>query len=157
MPSQRNDRTDTDEQAFAPFAVVDEVVRAHLPDFEARGFTLTNVTLEEPPPSIVFQFSNARAGRLLDVFSFLARTGFKRGFNAMISTPDNRTLNVRDYLVHHGRSDMAQSLTDDAPADVRAFSEASVRMLISLFDSELKPVVEGKTFEETPIDWDGYK
>ncbi len=75
----------------------------------------------------------------------------------MISTPDNRKLNVHDYLVLHGRSDMARLLTDDAPTDVRAFSESSVRMLIGLLDNELKPIVEGKTFEETPIDWDGYK
>jgi hypothetical protein len=149
------------EQSFAPeFAVVDEVVRAHAPEFAARGFTLMNVAVEGPPRllrTIVFLFSNVRAGLLMDVSSFLGRAGLKRGFNAIISAPGNRTLNVHDYLVLHGRSDLARLLTNDAPMDVRAFSESTVRMLIGLLDDELKPIVEGKTFEETPIDWQGYK
>jgi hypothetical protein len=150
----------TVEQPSAPeFTVVAEVVRAHAPEFAARGFTLMNVT-ENPSQlirSIVFHFSNARTDLFLDISSFLGRAGLKRGFNAMISTRDNRKLNVHEYLVLHGRSDMAELLTDDAPTDVRAFSESSVRMLIGLLDNELKPIVEGTTFEETPIDWQGYK
>ena len=90
------------------FAVVDEVVRAHVPEFAARGFTLMDVTVDGPPPSIFFRFSNDRAGLLLDVSSFLARASPRRGFNASISTPDNRKLNVGDYLVRHGRSDDAR-------------------------------------------------
>jgi hypothetical protein len=64
---------------------------------------------------------------------------------------------VHDYLVRHGRSDEARLLTNDAPTDVRAFSELAIRLLLDLLAGELKPVVEGKTFEETPIDWQGYK
>jgi hypothetical protein len=48
--------------------------------------------------------------------------------------------------------------TSDVPAtELRAFTETAVRTLLTLFDNELKPVVEGKTFETTPVDWDGYK
>ncbi len=64
------------EQSLAPeFAVVDEVVRAHASEFAARGFTLTNVTVNPSQliRSIVFHFSNARAGLLLDISSFLGR------------------------------------------------------------------------------------
>jgi hypothetical protein len=161
MPSQQDDPMDIiDEQSIAPeFAVVNEVIRAHASEFAARGFTLTNVTMNPSQliRSIVFHFTNDRAAPRLSVSSFLGRAGLKRGFNAMISTPDNRKLNVHDFLVRHGRSDMARLLTEDAPTDVRAFSESSVRMLIDLLDNELKPIVEGKTFEETPIDWQGYK
>jgi hypothetical protein len=157
MALQQNGHTYFDEQSFAPFAVIDEVVRSHEPEFAALGFTLKNVMLEGPPPAIVFQFSNAGADRFLDVSSFLARTSPRRGFSAMISTAANRKLSVHDYLVRHGRSDIAQMLTDDAPSDVRAFAESSVRLLLDLLNGELKPVVDGKTFEETPIDWAGYK
>lgn len=151
---------DTIEQAFVPeFAEVDNVVRAHVPEFAARGFRLMNVSVNPSKliRSIVFHFFNDRVRLLLDISSFLGTDGRKRGFTAIISTPDNHKLNVEDYLELHGRSDMARSLTEEAPHDVRAFSESSVRMLIDLLDNELKPVVEGKTFEETPFNWDGYK
>jgi hypothetical protein len=161
MPSQQDDSMGFVQESYGPeFAEVDEVVRAHTPEFAARGFTLMDVTIERPGSvlrSIVFHFANARAGLRLRISSFVGTSSPKRGFSAMISTTDHRKLNVYDYLVRHGRRDMAQLLTDDAPADVRAFCEASVRLLIGLLDNELKPVVEGKTFEETPIDWDGYK
>jgi hypothetical protein len=161
MASQQDDPMDIAEQSVTPeFAVIDEVVRAHAPDFAARGFILMNVAVEGPPRvlrTIVFHFSNPSIGLLLDVSSFLGRSGVKRGFNAMIIAPGNRTLNVHDYLVRHERSEEAQSLTNEAPSDVRAFAESSVRLFLDLLDGALKPVVEGKTFEETPIDWAGYK
>jgi hypothetical protein len=158
MRSQQDQpRGVTQQSAPVEFAEVADVVKMYAPEFAARGFTLHDVTVDGPPPSIYFHFSNPRTDLLLDVSSFLARSSPKRGFNAMISTPDNRKLNVRNYLVRHGRSDVAELLTDNAPSDVRAFSEASIRLLLDLLDGELKPIVEGETFEETPIDWAGYK
>ena len=76
----------------------------------------------------------------------------------MICPPDNRKLNVRDYLDRHGRSETSASFTSDDPTrGLREFAESTVRTLLGLFDNELKPIVEGKRFEETPIDWQGYK
>jgi hypothetical protein len=148
-----------EQSSAADFAAVDRVVRAHAPEFAARGFTLTAVT---PSPSqlirsIVFQFSPNRAGLRFSISFFLGPDGLRRGFNAMLITPDNRKLNLDDYLVRHGRSDIVPLLTRDGPPDVQAFAEASVGILIGVLDNELKPIVEGKTFEETPIDWQGYK
>ena len=40
---------------------------------------------------------------------------------------------------------------------MRGFADAAVRTLLGLFDTELKAVLDGETFEETPIDWQGYK
>jgi hypothetical protein len=62
---------DTVEQSFTPeFGVVEEVFQAYASEFAARGFVLTNVTEGGTPPfvqSIVFHFSNARAGLRLSV------------------------------------------------------------------------------------------
>ena len=62
---------DIGEQSLAAeFAVVDDVVRTHAPEFAARGFTFMNVTEGGTPPflrSIAFHFSNARTGLLLDI------------------------------------------------------------------------------------------
>jgi hypothetical protein len=32
-----------------------------------------------------------------------------------------------------------------------------LQVLGGLLDADLKPILEGKTFEEIPIDWVGYK
>jgi hypothetical protein len=155
----QDDSMDIGEQSLAvEFAVVDEVVRANAPEFAARGFTLMNVTEGGTPPfvrSTAFHFSHARAGLLLDL-SFFAG-GNRRGFNALISKPDNGRLDVRDYLKLHGRTETSALLTSDDPTTLREFAESAMRVLIGVFDDELKPVVEGTKFESTPFDWQGYK
>jgi hypothetical protein len=152
---------DIGEQSLAAeFAVVDEAVGAHASEFAARGLILRNLAEGGTPPfvrSIRFHFSNARAGLRLSVSFFVGRSGARRGFTAMIEKTGHGSLDVGDYLEHHGRSDMARLLIHDGPTDVRAFAESSLRMLLGLLDDELKPIVEGETFEETPIDWQGYK
>jgi hypothetical protein len=150
-----------DQPFSSEFAVVDEIVRAHASDFAARGFVLTNATVEGSPrlfPFLVFHFSNNQAGLDLDVSFFPASDGLNGGFNAMIVKPRNRKLVVLDYLKRRGRSDLPGLFTYNDPAtDLRRFAESTVRTLIGLLDNELKSIVEGKTFEETPIDWQGYK
>jgi hypothetical protein len=150
------------EQSYAAeFAVVDEVVRVYASEFEARGFVLTNTTVEGSPRSLVFRvfhFANSQAGLDLTVSFFPASDGLRGGFNAMIVKPENRKLVVLDYLERHGRTDLPALFTYDDPAtDLRRFTESTIRTLLGLLDNELKPVVQGKTFEETPIDWGGYK
>ncbi len=150
------------EQPFAAeFAVVDEVVRAHAAEFANRGFFLKNATVEGSPESLllrVFHFSDSRTGLDLRLSFFPASDGLKGGFNAMIVKPLNRKLVVLDYLESRGRSDLQELFTYDDPAtDLRIFAESTIRVLLGLLDNELKPIVEGKTFEETPIDWQGYK
>jgi hypothetical protein len=146
------------EQPLAPdFAEVDQVVRAHAPEFAARGFVLTNVALEGSPESLlllVFRFSNNAGALDLRISFFAASDGLNGGFNAMIIKPVNRKLDVADYLESRGRTDLQQSFIYNDPAtDLHRFATSVVQTLLGLLDNELKPVIEGKTFEETPIDW----
>jgi len=148
------------DQSFTrELAVVEEVFHAYASEFASRGFTLMNVTDRTPlTQSIVFHFSNARARLLLNVSFVVGVSGRRRGFVALICNADNRKLDVRDYLKLHGRSEISEMFTSDDPTrDVRSFTESTIRTLLQVFDNELKPIVDGKTFEETPIDWQGYK
>jgi hypothetical protein len=147
-----------EQSSPAEFAVVEDVVRTHTSGFAARGFTLINVTEGGTPPfvrSISFHFSNPGAGLLLDVSFFVGR---RRGFTALISKPGHGRLDVGDYLDLHGQSEMSALFTSDDPGtDVRAFAEATIRRLLGLLDNELKPIIDGQTWESTPIDWQGHK
>ena len=150
-----------EQSVAAEFAVVEEVVRTHTSDFAIHGFTLMNVTEGGTRPfirSLTFHFSHPLPRLLLDVSFFVGRSGARRGFTAMISKPGDGRLDVEDYLKLHGRSDVSASLTlDGPPTDLRSFAESAIQTLLALLDNELRPIVEGKTFEETPIDWQGYK
>jgi hypothetical protein len=158
--SQQDNAMNIAEQSSAPeFAVVEEVFHAHASEFASRGFIFVKVTDGTPlVQSRGFEFWNAHAGLSLTVSFVVGVSGQRRSFNALIHKPDHGTLNVRDYLKLHGRAEMISVFTSDVPAaELRAFTETAVRTLLTLFDNDLRPVIEGKTFEETPIDWDGYK
>jgi hypothetical protein len=143
------------------FATVNEVVRQHAPGFATRGFELTGVTLEGSPRLQrfpVFHFLNSRTRMRIDVSFFADARRQKGGFTVLIIRPVNRKLDVEDYLKLHGREELSKSFSYREPnTDVRGFAESFFRMLGGLLDEDLKPIVDGKVFEETPIDWMGYK
>jgi hypothetical protein len=91
--------------------------------------------------------------------SFVAATkGLNGGFTVLIIKPVNHKLSVEAYLKSHGREILTGFFTyHDPTTDVRSFADSFLRMLVGLLDGDLKPILDGKTFEETPIDWMGYK
>ena len=142
-------------------AIVNEVVRQHASSFGRYGFELTGVTLEGSPklqPFPVFHLLNKRTGMRIDV-SFFAATGrLNGGFTVLIIKPVNRKLDVEDYLKLHGREELTTFFNYREPTtDVRRFADSFLQMLVGLLNKDLKPILDGKLFEETPIDWMGYK
>lgn len=143
-------------------AVVSDVVREYVPKCGTHGLAFRGVTLDraasrhEPYPS--FHFSNPKNGIRMDVSFAPATQDLNGRFVVRIRKPTNQTLNVSEYLKAHGREELTKYFTYHDPAtDVRRFAEDFVQMLIKLMETDLKPVLEGRVFEETPIDWMGYK
>jgi hypothetical protein len=143
------------------FAIVNEAVRRYTPGFSAHGFQLTGVTLEGSAKLQrfpVFHFLNERTAMGIDISFISAAGGLNGGFTVLLIKPENRKLDVEDYLKSHGREGLTKFFTYRAPAtDVRGFADTFLQMFVGLLDRDLKPILEGKTFEETPIDWMGYK
>ena len=141
-------------------AIVADVIRKRAPDLLTRGFEFTRTTLEGSKKTVecaVFHFENKKNGLRLNISFSAAAQGLNGGFVALITKPVNRKLDVEDYLKRRGRNVDAFFSYRDPTTDVRFFAESFVDTLIGALDSELRPVVEGKTFEETPIDWGGYR
>jgi hypothetical protein len=89
---------------------------------------------------------------------FAAANGLNGGFLVQIEKPVNKSLNVKDYLKLHGHQELDKLFNyRDPTTDVRSFAESFFQMLCRLFNEDLKPVLDGETFEETPTDWMGYK
>lgn len=104
------------------------------------------------------RFRNMRAGLKLGI-SFPAATGsFNGGFTAMLVAPDNRKLNVEDYLKLHELEALAEPFTyRDPDTDIRENTESFLRALEALLDKDLEPIFDGKQLQATPIDWMGYR
>jgi hypothetical protein len=94
----------------------------------------------------------------INITFFHAVEGLNGGFNASITKPVNHVINVEDYLKLHGRETLARFFSYRDPAtDIRSFADTFMQMLCGLFDRDLKQILDGTYFEETPIDWQGYK
>lgn len=142
-------------------AVVEEVVRQHAAEFGAQNFELTGVKLAGSAKLQIFpifRFLNKRTGMAMDVSFFSASQGHQGGFGVLIVNPVNRKLSVKEYLRLHGRKELAQGFNyRDSSVDVRGFADSFIRTLLDLMSNDLKPILEGRVWEETPIDWMGYK
>jgi len=149
----------SDVSLTGDLATVDDVVRQHSPAFTALGFEFSGATLEGSAKLQrfpIFHFLNKQSGMRIDISFFAARDGLNGGFTVLLIKPVNRKLDVEDYLKLHDR------LTPTfryrvSETDVRKFAEEFLQMLLRLLSGELKPILDGKTFEETPIDWMGYR
>ena len=142
-------------------AIVNEVVHQHAPAFAAHGFQFKEVTLEgsqELGRFPIFHFQNERTAMGIDLSFCAAARGLNGGFTVLIVKPVNRKLDVEDYLVSHDREALTRFFTyRDTETDVRRFADTFLKMFVGLLDRDLKTILEGNTFEETPIDWMGYK
>ena len=143
------------------YAIVRDALYQHLAEFAAYGFEFVGATLEgslELERFPMFRFRNQRTGMAIAISFFAARDGLNGGFTALLIKPVNRKLDVEDYLKLHGREELSKYFRyRDPKTDVRAFADAFFQMLCDLLGKELQPILTGKTFEETPIDWQGYK
>jgi hypothetical protein len=140
---------------------VNEVVHRYTSGFAAHGFDFKEVTLEgsqELGRFPIFHFLNERTAMRIDIAFCAAAKGLNGGFTVLIVKPVNQKLDVEDYLKEHGREALAKFFTyRDPSTNVQSFADTFMQMLAGLLDRDLKPIIEGKTFEETPIDWMGYK
>jgi hypothetical protein len=140
---------------------VEEVVRRRAPEFGSHGFELTEIKLAGSPKLQVFpmfRFLNKRARMAIDISFLPTSQGHQGGFGVLLVNPANHKLSVKEYLKFHGREELAQAFNYRDPCpDIRGFANSFLSVLLDLMSTDLKPILEGKVWEETPIDWMGYK
>lgn len=143
------------------FEIISEVVRQQEGEFAARGFEFSEVVWEGSPKLRrypVFKFRNRRTGMMIDIAFFPASAGRNGGFVVTIIKPVNHVLNVKDYLKLHKNEEPTRFFTyRDPNTDVRSFAREFFQTFVGLMHKELAPILEGRVWEDTPIDWMGYK
>jgi hypothetical protein len=142
------------------FAIVGNIVQRYAAELATLGLDQTGATIEGSPRTLVFSvfhFLNQRTGMALDISFFPARHGRCGGFNAFLIRPGNHKLSVKEYLNLHGLGEATKTFTYREPMDVRIFADIFLQSLIRLLEENLRSFLDGTAWEETPIDWMGYK
>lgn len=143
------------------YAIVQGVILQYLPRFEAHKFELREIaeaTVAGENRHPVFRFFNDQIQVRLDLAFSAAINGLNGGFTAHFEDRKRRLLDVEVYLKSHGHQDLSKLMTyRDPNTNIGAFADSFLKVFCSLFDTDLKPIVDGQTFEETPVDWLGYR
>lgn len=142
------------------YAVVADVLRRRASVLGNKGFDFVDTALQKSAvmEHAMFRFLNKRTGMEIRVSFAPASAGLNGGFGVLITKPVDLRLNVEDYLKKHNKPELTKHFTYRDPAtDIRDFAESFLDLLEKLFNTDLKPIVDGTLFEETPIDWGDYK
>ncbi len=143
------------------FATTKQLMDRHLDIFQRRGFILVDQTFDKNSqvgPELLFRFFNKLTKLNLNVALTVSTRSNKGIFVVQIVNSRKEDLIAENYLRIHGYTAEASLFvcTEDVP-DFRNYVEGFLSMLDRVFDNQLKPILSGKEWETTPIDWYGYK
>ena len=152
----------TEKLAEDYFETIEEAVCGCLSGFAEHGFVLLQASRVGYPRtksySAAFSFFNYQTAMEINFSFFPAHEGLNGGFISSIIKHGTRRLQLEDYLKLHGRSELTEFFSyRDEKKDIEEFAKAFLAMFLELLDTDLRTILDGTTFEETPIDWMGYK
>jgi len=150
-------------QLSGDYAVIRDVTHRFAPRLTKHGFLLSAVSQEVGALLgnrliLNYRFLNEMS-KMVILISFIAAIEHHvGGFVILVTTSDNRTVNLRDWLKLNKLEEWIPLLSyETSVADIRVYAESFFEMLCTLFDTKLKNVIDGTEFVETPIDWGGFK
>lgn len=135
-----------------------------MPQYEAifidRGYRLLDTFIERDKvlaDGRVFVFQNDRAGRRIALTYYPPKRA-TRSFALSVEKPDGPYFTLRNYLSKHKHDAIEDRLMPKA-GEVEDFWRDHFAALADLLatDSNLRAIIDGKTWEDVPIDWQGYK
>jgi|SRR5579884_142608 len=143
------------------FALVTKLVESHLHIFQKHGFNYEQskiINFRASGNMLTMLFSNKITGMQIDLNFAHAANGFNGGFLLYIINIEGKRLNVGKYLLLHGltKERLLFTYTENVP-DFEKYCETFLSMLDQLLSGELKPIIDGKKWEDIPFDWGDYK
>ncbi|HZU30921.1 MAG TPA: hypothetical protein VFB79_07385 [Candidatus Angelobacter sp.] len=143
------------------FDLVVNLIKTNINIFEKRGFTYDRHAIHVTKTGmnvLQFYFHNVSTGMKLRLHYTYPPPGMNAGFFLYIENPAGKDLDVEDYLRLHGfvKERLLFTYTDNVP-DFQKYCETFLSTLDHLFSTELKPILDGKKWEDIPFDWGDYK
>ena len=109
--------------------------------------------------SAVFTFRNDATGAELTISYFPPFKTFRRSLAAALRNGQGQWLTLDGYLKAHQREDLIEKLQSSAPESVQDFWSRGMATLsqVSNKDSNFRDILDGKTWEDIPMDFGRFK
>jgi hypothetical protein len=139
-----------------------DAAQKYIPKFAAFGYDLHDAFVDSRseilPPLLILEFLSRKLGMEIGVSFFPAKKGRGGRFGVRLINSENLRLDVEDFLRNHRRDDLLPYFEyRDPETDIAEFSKDFFEVLMRLFCTDMRRIISGNSFEETPIDWQGYK
>ena len=129
--------------------------------FSAYNYSYTKQEIEHTKTTGGFLtaiYTNDLTGMTIDLSYFPSYRDKKRMIIVTIVSREKKDFYLKEWLTTHGRKHELDRLINQ-PDDMnpRNFIEEALGVLNRLFEGDLRDIVEGRRWEDTPLDWAGYK
>jgi hypothetical protein len=138
-------------------------LRKHSGIFTSRGFVYRGLEVQHSkllPDYNLFTFVNPATGRTIEISHVPSFDSRGRTFVFTIGDGSGKSFALATYLRAHGRDDLVRTLENASNIpDFDAALEEVIRTLQHIVDGDphLAEIIDGKTWEDVPFDWMGYK
>lgn len=150
-----------DERNTAELRVSETLLQTHTSDLADRGLVYEDSKTDHSAlagDSVVASFVHRTNAIRLTITVFPGLSIDDRGFLVIIRRANGDALNLIDFLRLRGKGNLIDGFVNGHPQpDIGAFVEGCLQTLLELLDTDLKPILEGRDWESTPVDWKGYK
>jgi hypothetical protein len=131
--------------------------------FTDRGYTyvgMQRVQGADLPDRMEFAFTNESTGMRIDLLYTPPLQTRKRSFVVMVSKGRNKSFTLGDYLTARHRDSVKYQLRDaansgDLATSWRNYFDELSKLLSQ--DPDLADIVDGRRWDDIPIDWMGLK
>jgi hypothetical protein len=107
---------------------------------------------------VVMTFFNPKNGRGVEIAYYPPYKDMRRTFVVSFDNDGQRRFYLRDYLKAHDREDLEVWLNAEADnPDIGVYWDDFFKKLDTLFNTLLKDIVEGRSWEDVPFDFGDYK
>jgi hypothetical protein len=137
------------------------LMKAHWNLFTRRAYDLTEtktVPGQATADHVVMTFVNPKNGRSIRIAYYPPYRDMRRSFIVSFRLDGKRVFYLSDYLKAHDREDLEAWLDAEADnPDIAAYWDDFFKKLDTLFNTLLKDIVEGRSWEDVPFDFGDYK
>jgi hypothetical protein len=148
-------------ESDAELAAIPDLIKAHANILTRRAYDLEELTTvpgKREPDHVVAVFFNPKNGRRVRIACFPASSDIRRALVVSFTADGEGQFLLSHYLKKHGREDLDVWLHAEANnPNIRVYWDDFFKKLDTLFNTLLKDIVEGRSWEEVLFDWGDYK
>jgi hypothetical protein len=147
--------------AIEEFDEITDLVLKRLQLFACHGYGFAHSEILKSKAELKylsFEFHNESTQMRIVLSYVQPKDGTQRLFSIFITNSRKEEFHPTSWLKQQGRiEDVKHLMRSSESVSVIQFAENALRFIHDLFKNELKDIVEGRSWDDAPIDWVGFK